>query len=254
MKKFWIIVSLILSLLVLLVVPIVFVWLKLPFGSEVVYNVPERVYYTSQVVGVYATLAAVVVAIFGVEIKKILLGEKCAISLVNDGFYEVLGETADTSTPESQHYDCCLLLSNIGSREISDCQIQLCEVQYKSLSASKFRTLETFDNLFLHWKTASVKSSTLFVGDSYKFPLCVIYPQNDVQTPDDKTSSPLRMRIIGYRLSPQYSEKGTWRMVYKIRSREKVLKNFEIIASWDGSWHSRINEMSSVVSVNLKEI
>ena len=90
-------------------------------------------------------------------------------------------------------------------------------------------------------------------GESREFPLFIIYPENSHQTPDNQLSFPLTMKISGVKLDEKHSKKGVWNVRYQVRSKERILKSFDVLVQWDGTWHSRLTEMEEVVSVNLQE-
>ena len=256
-KKSWKSILIILGVLgvvcLLVVLPICWMWSSVSISYSKQYGIPELVYYSSQIVGVLVMIGTVTVAIFGQEIKRWFFGEKCSVSLVDGGFVEKLGDTADSAHPEAQHYDCSITLTNSGSREIIGCQLFICEVRYQPESGGKFKSVQKQTDKALYWRLPEIKSRDLLPGESREFPLFIISPANSYQTPDNQISLPLFMRISGVRLEDKYTKKGTWIVKYQVRSKERILKSFEITVKWDGSWHSRLTEMEDVVSVNLKE-
>lgn len=233
--------------------PIFSIWYNTSISYSKQYGLPELLYYTSQIIGVLVMSCTVVVAIFGQEIKRWFFGEKCTISLLDGGFNEKLGETAGSTSPEAQHYDCVVSLFNDGNKEITDCQLILKEVQYKETDDAKYKTIHKNVNRPLYWKVQDIKSYTLLAGESCEFTLFIIYPENSRQTPDDQHSSPLCMAISCCRLDEKHSKKGIWNAKYQIRSRDRILKNFEVTVRWDGTWYSRQTEMEEAVLVNIKE-
>lgn len=252
--KWYKIILIVIIFLSLLTVPIVFTWYGVVIDHEKSYGIPELVYYTAQIVGVMAMSGAVFVAIFGTQIQRFLFGEKCSASIVDGGFTEKLSNVVDTTNPASLYYDCSLLLKNIGNREIVDCQIQVLDVYYKANRDAKYKNILPFINHPLYWNHEEEKSYTLLTEEQHKFPLYRIYPQNSCQTPDNSDFSPLCIRVFGCKLDDRYTQKGYWKTKYVVRSHEKILLKFEVEVQWDGTWHSRINEMNEVVNVNLKEI
>lgn len=218
------------------------------------YGIPELIYYSTQVIVAFATTAAVIVALFGREIRSYIFKEKVQISLVNGGIKEFLGETANTAKPEAQNYDCSLLITNDGSKEIEDLQMFLLEVKYKSDSGAKYKKLVGFENKTLYWRTPEQVSTFLGIDESKRIPLFKIYPKASCQTPDSSKASDLRMRLIGYQLPAKYYAKGVWYAKYQLRTKRRVLKTFELTVQWNGEWYNRYSEMVDVVNVNIKEI
>lgn len=237
----------------LVMLPICWMWRSVPISCSKQYGIPELVYYTSQIIGVLAMLCTVIVAIFGQEIKRWIYGEKCSVSIVDGGFVEKLGESADSTNPEAQHYDCSLTLANSGNLEIVGCQLFICEISYKQEVGGKFKSIQKLTDKALYWRIPEIRSYNLLPGESREFPLFIIYPENSHQTPDNQLSYPLSMKISGVKLDEKHSKKGVWNVKYQVRSKERILKSFDVLVQWDGTWHSRLTEMEEVVSVNLQE-
>jgi len=238
----------------IIVIPIVLTWIFARLEINKSFGIPELLYYSFQILGTFAMSVAVIVAIFGQEVRNLLLVEKCSISLKNGGLAEHLGKSENSSSPEAQYYDCFATIKNTGTRELTDCQFLLQEVHYKKIGDSRYKKIIGFDHRTLYWNFyEEVTTHTLISGDSHTFPLFRIYPQNSCQTPDDEKYSKLRMRIFACNMEERYTEAGCWKIKYQIRTSENILKSFEIIVQWDGTWFNRINEMQDVVSVNYKE-
>ena len=217
------------------------------------YGIAELIYYTSQVIAMFATSAAVIIALFGNEIRNLFFHEHLKIFLTNSGISENLGLTRNNPNPQVQNYDCFLTLTNDGSKEITDCQILLKEVHYKDSADKKFKRIHSFENKALYWSSPETTYIVLLINDSRKIPLFKIYPDDSCQTPDNSLSASLRMRIIGCTLNSNYCKKGVWKTVYQVRAEDKILKTFELTFEWDGVWCNRYSEMSERVSVKLNE-
>lgn len=245
----------ILILIACLAIPIFFTWYHIPIDATHKYGVPELIYYTTQIIGGIATLAAVIVALYGDTFRSIIYGEKCDVKLIKDGFTENLGDTENTNSPEAQSYDCTLKITNSGNREIVECQVLIKEVRYKANTNAKTRTIRKFDNKPLYWLSPEKRSYDLVRGDYKKIPLYKIYPENSCRTPDDATTSPLRIRVIGCSLENKLTTKsGYWITSYVVKSSEKVLCSFEVEVWWDGTWHNRFSEMRDSISAKIKKI
>ena len=248
---FW---ALIISLIAAVILLVVGVWSYSNYCMNKEYGVPELIYYSTQIIAAVSTAAAVIVALFGREIRSSIFKEKVQISLVNGGIKEYLGDTANTPKPEAQNYDCSLLISNDCSREIEDLQIFLQEVKFKQDSNAKYKKLVSFENKALYWRTPEQLSTFLGVDESKRIPLFKIYPKASCQTPDSSNTSDLRMRLVGYQMPAKYYTKGIWYAKYQIRTKRRVLKTFEMTVQWNGEWYNRYSEMVDVVNVNIQEI
>ena len=251
MRKCIIILSFIIFFIVI-GVPIYYIWVNNNFVTNITYGIPELIYYSAQVIGSVFTVMAVCVALFGKEIRALYFNEHLKISLLDNGFYENLGDSSNDSNPVVHSYDTSLNISNDGAREVSDVQILLKEVFYRENSNGKFKRIVHYDNKSLYWSIPEKRKMQILVGDSVKMPLFKIYPEDSCQTPDRSAYSTLRMRIIGCRLDGKYSKKGNWKTVYQLQSNEKILKKIECEVEWDGKWCNRLTEMSDGISVNLK--
>lgn len=228
---------------------IVFIWCN---GCPKCCDVPLLIYYTTQVVGAFATFSAVIVALFGTEIRNKFFEEDCSVSLVDNGLTEYLGYSKETSSPCAQHYDCMVHISNTGKSELVGCQILIKEVEYKIDPNSKYKTIQKYQSKALYWYQPEMYEHNIMVGDSYKLPLFKIYPANSCQTPDDSESARLKLRILG--CGTKLKEKGIWKVKYQLRTKKKILENFEVIIEWNGEWYDRITEMRDSISVNYKKI
>ena len=246
--------SLLVSLMASVILFVIGVWYYSDICQSKKYGIPELIYYSTQVIAAISTSAAVIVALFGREIRSSIFREKVQISLVNGGIKEFLGDTANTTRPEAQNYDCSLLISNDCSKEIEDLQIFLKEVKFKNDSSAKYKNLVGFENKALYWRTPEQLSTFLGVDESKRIPLFKIYPKASCQTPDSSNTSDLRMRLIGYQLPAKYHAKGIWYAKYQIRTKRRVLKTFEMTVQWSGEWFNRYSEMADVVNVNIQEI
>lgn len=60
-------------------VPIFYTWYGVSINETQQYGIPELVYYSSQIVGSFATLAAVVYALFGESFRNYIYREKCDV-------------------------------------------------------------------------------------------------------------------------------------------------------------------------------
>lgn len=238
----------------IMVALIVSMWKYSNWWVKKTYGIPELLYYSTQIIGVFATTAAVIVALFNREIRGYLFKEKVNISLVEGGIREILGDTAGSASPKAQSYDCSLVISNGCSKEVENLQIFLKDVFFRQYKNSKPKNIFSMENNALYWRIPENKSTDLGVDETKRIPLFKIYPAASCQTPDSSKVSELKMRIIGCKIAPKYQKKGIWRIIYQIRTTKIVLKEFELTVEWTGDWYNRKEEMSDCVDVVIKEI
>lgn len=252
-KKFkrWIIFGISISLILVIGGPIFLVWYKTPISKDVSYGVPELLYFSTQILMSFFTLLAVIVAIFGQDISNLFHGERCSISLESNNFVENLGESRDAIKPEAQSYSCNVRVVNIGSVEISECQLIPQKVEYKETEGSKYRTISS-QFIPLYWHNEEQRSYNLLTGASYVFPLSRIVPMNFLQTPDSNITPKPKLIILGCKLGDRYDKKGIWRIEYLLRSRKKRLLVFNLTIRWNGEWYGRISEMKEVANINME--
>ena len=122
------------------------------------YGIPELIYYFSQPIGILGTFIAIVVAIFGTEIKNLFFSPKCIVDLVGDGFDEDLGHTISTANPSAQFYKCTMRLKNTGSKELIDLQLVLKEVLF--VSNGKNKKINRSENT-IFWINPEIKKINL---------------------------------------------------------------------------------------------
>lgn len=216
---------------------------------------PEYIYYLSQILGVIVTFLAVVVALFGNELRSIIFRPKCKISLSKDGFDENLGDTLYSTSPQARYYDCTLNVENSGSKEISNCELIVTEISYMSDRQQKReRKLLVNGHQSLYWFYRDKKKIHLIEGEQREVCLFRIYPSSMMQTPDGGEESPLRLNISGFNLEDKYSQKGIWSVKYKLQDNERILRSFSVTVEWTGKWFDRISEMSKELNTVIREI
>lgn len=216
---------------------------------------PEFIYYLSQILGVFVTFMAVLVAIFGSEIKAMIFRPKCKIVLSNeeDGIIEKLNDSIGNQPIKANLYDCVLKVINIGNKEITNCELIISKIQYKTEERQKhFKDLLSGGYKKIYWYSRDEQSINLPAGENREVNLFRIYPS--MQTPDERGDSPARLSFSGYPLDLKYCQKGVWEVTYKLQTIEKVLSSFNLQISWNGQWCDRLSEMKDEVTVKLKEI
>lgn len=220
------------------------------------YGLPELIYYITQPLGVLSTVLAVVVAIFGADIKNRILSGKCVVSMDQECFTEYLGDTEGTQSPKAQHYEATIRLANIGVRQLKDCELKLIEVEYKEDSAkAQYKKLKLNNSRTIYWQQQSEKRISLRESESVTKVLARIYPNGADQTPDNSNSSVKRMSITGFSDKLKGNDKkGSWRIKYAVMTPEKTIARFQIELYWNGEWFDRINEMNNCTSVDFKNL
>lgn len=220
------------------------------FGKQ--YGMPEIIYYLSQPLSVLGTFLALLVAIFGNEIKNLFFSPKCKVSIAGDGFEEDLGQTASTSTPVAQMYKCSLVLKNTGSKELTDLALVVKEVHFFN-GEGKGKKISRFENT-LFWLKSEIKKINLREKEQREMIVARVLPEASEGTPDNTSKSPLRFSITGISLDAKYNRKGKWIVKYSLQTPHKIIKTFQIEFFWTGRWHSRNTEMTNELTSELKEI
>ena len=215
------------------------------------YGIPELIYYFSQPIGILGTFIAIVVAIFGTEIKNLFFSPKCKVDLVGDGFDEDLGHTISTTSPSAQFYKCTMRLKNTGCKELIDLQLVLKEVLF--VSNGKNKKINRSENT-IFWINPEIKKINLRETEQKEIIIARILPEASEGTPDNSSKSPLRFSITGINLDKKYNQKGDWIVRYCIQTPHKIIKTIQVELHWSGTWCNRINEMSNEVSSKIKEI
>lgn len=216
------------------------------------YGMPKIVYYLLQPFSVLGTFLAVIVAIFGTEIKNMFFSPKCNVFISGDGFDEDLGQTGTSSSPTAQFYKCTLVLKNIGSKELTDLALVVKEVHFVTDNGNT-KKITKFENT-IFWLNPEVKKINLREKETREIIVARVFPEASEGTPDNSSKSPLRFSITGVNLETKYNQKGLWIVKYSLQTPHKIIKMFQIKLSWSGKWYSRINEMSSEVTSELKEV
>lgn len=216
------------------------------------YGMLEIIYYLSQPIGVLGTFLALLVAIFGIEIKNMFFSPKCDVCILGDGFKEDLGTTGNLSSPIAQLYKCTLILKNTGSKELTDLSLVVKEVHFISENGNS-KKINRFENT-IFWLKPEVKKINLREKETREIIVARVLPEASEGTPDNSNNSPLRFSITGVNLEKKYNQKGKWVVIYSLQTPHKIVKTFQIKLSWTGKWFSRINEMANEVTSELKEV
>lgn len=215
----------------------------------------EYLYYVFSIVGVFITATAVVVALFGNEIKNKIFAGVCHVTLQPETFTENLGSTSADSSPSAQFYECTIVLSNNGSRWLADCELKVLSVQFKAENARNYKKNMIKNARTIYWSQPSDTLFTLREGEQLKKVLARIYPDNDSATPDSKVKSEKRLSITGCSdLASQLMKAGFWRVEYAVMTPEKTLNRFVIEYYWNGQWYARASEMCNCSSVKLTKL
>ena len=216
------------------------------------YGRAELIYYMSQPLVVIGTFSAVIVALFGNEIKNAIFSPKCRVRVEGDGFAEDLGETINNINPQAQFYKLNVFLENIGVKELNELQLVIKKAEY-SQDHNKFRTVSHGESV-IFWRQPEIKSINLRTSESRDIILARVVPEASLGTPDASQKSPLRFSITGINLDPKYSKKGYWRVRYDIQTPHRIINSFVITYSWSGKWFNRLTEMTNELGYEFKYI
>lgn len=222
---------------------------------EKTYGILEAVYYISTPLATLITFLAVIVAIFGNEIKMWLLSEKCDVDIDRNMFVEDIIGREHLTYIEARKYDCNLRVDNVGGNEIEGLGLFIKSVTYKENNDSRSRNLRVLNQKALYWNKPEDLRTNLLPKDKKFIPILRIHPDITNQTPDDKLSSikPLHISIMGYSLDDKFNKKGIWEIEYTLSTTRKQLMEFSVVVSWTGVWKPRETEMSNEVTVELKK-
>ena len=212
-------------------------------------SIPEAIYYISSPIGVAITFIAVIVALFGNEIKNKIYRPRCAVSLVENSFVEFLGDSENSSTPVAQYYDCCLLVKNIGNKEIKELEFVIKDVSCAK-SNQKLKKVNKFENS-IYWSKPELKTINLRENESKKILIARIYPENEFGTPEQSRKIPSKLSIMGHNADKKYEQNSKWSVSYCLQTPESIVSNFNIEITWSGKWCSRLTEMKDEVFVKL---
>lgn len=217
------------------------------------YGILEVVYYISTPFGTLITFLAVIVALFGNEIKMWLYREKCDVSIDRNMFVEDITGQEHSSNIEARKYDCYLCIENIGGSEIEDLGLFIKNINYRDSIGAKVKKLKMLNQKAIYWNKPDELRVNFLPSDKKYVPILRIHPNVTTQTPDDKQSSmrPLHISITGHNLDNKYSKNGIWEIEYTISTTRKLIKTFIVRVTWTGVWKQRETEMCDEVTVEL---
>lgn len=216
------------------------------------YGVLEIVYYLVTPIGVLATLFAVIVALFGNEIKSYLFRER-SFSQIPNNFSEVL-RNEDDDNPEALRYECNLRVRSNCGREISECAVYLIQVEYKDSDNARWKSLGIQNRIPIYWQYPNIEKKTITATETATLTLLKITPDISQSKSDssDTTNIPRQISIVGYKsLNTKYSKRGYWKITYCVSNSHRELERFEIIVHWSGEWKKREKEMNNETSLEM---
>ncbi len=259
MKKWWL--FLIIGLIVGFLLGLFFLqFTHIQVKTSASYGILEIVYYVLSPIGVLATVFAVIVALFGTDIKRRLKRERCIVSPVADGFEEVIADEDDNDNLEAMRYDFYATIKNIGVGEIEDCSLFLTGGRYKEFENSKAKPLNIKNRVQLYWSgyDKRIVRETILPGDFRKMLLLRINPDQKQETPDG--DNPIikdrRLCVIGYSGldNNRFFKKGYWEFDYVLSTPHREIAKFTVFANWSGHWKKREKEMRAETSVTIKQL
>lgn len=253
MKK--VIISLIIGLIIGFVAGItVLDCLHVPVVNKC-YGVLEAVYFISTPLATLITFLAVIVAIFGNEIRMWLYREKCDVSIDRNIFVEDISGQEYLPNIEARKYDCTLCVENIGSSEIEGLGLFIKNINYQDNKDAKVRKIKILNQKALYWNKPDELRASFLPLDKKYVPILRIHPNVTTQTPDDLQSSvkPLHISIMGHSLDDRFNKRGIWEIDYTLSTTRKLIKEFTVKVSWTGVWKQREKEMCDEVTVELKK-
>lgn len=220
------------------------------------YGALEAVYYISSSLLTIFTFLAIIVAIWGNDIRNFFNREKCTVEIEDDSFHEDINGQEDANNITAKRYYGNLLIKNTGNREIEDCQVRITRITYRNGKNEKENKLSLQNDVALWVNSQRDVTVTILPGDSKLINIINVFPDSTSQTPDNANQKmkPRRLETRGYPLKDKYSKRGVWSINYKICTPHKTLKNILVTVTWDGVWHNRETEMNNALNINLKEI
>lgn len=227
--------------------------LNIPIDINKTHSVLETVYYITAPVGVLFTAFAVVVAIWGNDIRGFFNKEKCEVEIENGGFVEDVRGIEDDEHMSARQYNCNVIVKNTGPKEIESCTVFITSIIYKEEEKSKGKSIGLSNRIPLYWFEPNNKSINIIKDEHRIIPVMRVYPDSNTQTPDQQNMkrTPRRFSIMGFNIEGKYSKKGIWEISYLICNAHEALKEFKLVAQWNGEWHRREKEMNDCLTVHI---
>ncbi len=221
-------------------------------------GVVEFSYYIMSSIGVIATVSAVIVALFGNELRNLLFREKCDVSLENQNFVEIIKDE-EMANIEAIRYDCNVLIKNIGSKTIDNCKLYLEKIVSKKTESNpkdKEIKLQNRRPIFIDYQSKT--KLLLLPNETRTVSVLKIFPAVNDTTPLDGTATvvnPSHLEIIGYSSNKNKNNRcGKWEIIYCLTSSKAELFRFALLVSWTGQWKNRETEMNNELNIEFKRI
>ena len=227
--------------------------LNIPINTSKTHSVLEVVYYLTSPIGVLFTVVAVVVAIWGNDIRAWFNKEKCEVEIENGGFVEDVRGIEDDENMSARQYNCNLIIKNTGPKEIECCAVFITKIIYKADDNSKGKNIGFTNRMPLYWFNPNVKTINILKDEQRNIPVLRVYPDSHNQTPDQQNTqvTPRQLSVMGFSIDGKYNKKGTWEISYLICNSHESLKTFKLVIQWNGDWRRREKEMNECLTVHM---
>lgn len=232
----------------------IFLIINIPIDTSKTHSVLEVVYYITAPIGVIFTAFAVVVAIWGNDIRGFFNKEKCDLEIEKGGFVEDVRGIEDDENMSARWYNCNLIIKNSGPKEIESCTVFITKIIYKEEERSKGKSIGFSNRIPLYWFDPNVKTINILKGESRTIPVLRVYPDSNNQTPDQQNTHviPRRLSVMGFNIENKFNKKGIWEISYMVCNAHESLKEFKLVAQWNGEWHRREKEMNECLTVHME--
>lgn len=222
---------------------------KTTVSSATSYDPWQISYYIFQIIGVIATVAAVVVALFKEAIMKWLYAPSLKISLIDNGISENL-PNENQRVPEATAFECYAKIENVGSLASFGCKVNISDIKFGKTKAN-VKSIKSTNTKQLRWSSPAVD---IPIGIPSKIKLFEIVNPDSIGTPSSAPSTQKALITFnGCELKKHHTEKGVWIIEYFISSKNGEAKLFEATIEWNGEFKSRATDMAEILKVQIEE-
>lgn len=202
----------------------------------------------------FATFAAVIVALFKDEIMKWFKRPNVDVSLVNEnGFEENLD--LNQKNPQAKAYICSLKLENIGNVEALQCQLFISEVRIRKNDKKLWNPLKSNKSQnVVKWGRDKAGSIDIPSSTSNKTELFRL-AKNEISSLPTTTTTKAKDKTIfllhGFESMHKFQNGGDLEIDYYLKYKNGNTIKFTISVYWDGKWENRMTEMQNNLTIKL---
>ncbi len=245
--------------IVLIVGYLMGIWLPISMLQfEVVSSQPDTIDVLNLSIRLFAavsTVAAVIVALFKEDLRKIWVHSKIQVQLPDENFSENLYsdkiEDNSQNPLKAESYICLLEVLNNGNISATGVEIYIESLTFEGPNYPTSQTISVNDKS-LSWSGITESKIPIPPEGKKKVKILEILAPEEQSDPEGTiTNVPPKLRISDTIIDENF-DNGEWEAKYAIYSTNSKPIRFTLLIKWNGKWENRASEMKSCLTISHK--